>query len=325
MHQRSNSINLQSTTMSSSPVTQTAQLVVADKATKSRQPTLPDKYGKFIQFAYYMMENVLGDEFQMDKAAFLEKIALFGSVGEQQVLIQGFLNGAKDNKKTIKKVISDRKKAEAKANKPPRKSRAKVAAAAEDGAATDAAPAPKRSRKSTKTVVQAANDQLLDDLVQIAAAQTQPAVVQEPVIEMVPEPVVEAVVAVVEEKKPKKKAAAKKTAEPVAAAADEPLNITNELVPETFIATETETQVKEKAAPKRKSQPKKAAAAKTDAHNTPVLEDVVISGTDIEVSPITVDGKTYFMDEMSNLYAHPIPSASSIGKYNPITRKITHN
>jgi len=302
--------------MSSSPVTQTAQLVVADKATKTRQPTLPDKYGKFIQFAYYMMENVLGDEFQMDKAAFLEKIALFGSVGEQQVLVQGFLNGAKDNKKTIKKVISDRKKAEAKANKPPRKSRAKVAAA-EDGAATDAAPAPKRSRKSTKTVVQAANDQLLDDLVQIAAAQTQPAVVQEPVIELVPEPVV----AVVEEKKPKKKAAAKKTAaEPVAA--DEPLNITNELVPETFIATESETPVKEKAAPKRKSQPKKAAAAKTD---TPVLEDVVISGTDIEVSPITIDGKTYFMDESSNLYAHPIPSASSIGKYNPLTRKITHN
>jgi hypothetical protein len=302
----------------SSPVTQIAQVAVADKATKTRQPTLPDKYGKFIQFAYYMMENVLGDEFQMDKAAFLEKIALFGTVAEQQSLVQGFLNGAKDNKKTIKKVISDRKKAEAKANKPARKSRAKVAAATEDGAAV--APAPKRSRKSTKTVIQTANDQLLDDLVQIAAEQTPPAVVAEPVIQLVPEPVVEVVTAVVEEKKPKKKAAAKKpAAEPVAAAAaEETLNITNELVPETFIATEP---VKEKAAPKRKSQPKKA-AAKTDA---PVLEDVVISGTDIEVSPITVDGKTYFMDEMSNLYAHPIPSASSIGKYNPITHKITHN
>ena len=306
--------------MSSSPVTQTAQVVVADKATKTRQPTLPDKYGKFIQFAYYMMENVLGDEFQMDKSAFLEKIALFGSVGEQQSLVQGFLNGAKDTKKTIKKVISDKKKAEAKANKPARKSRAKVAAVEEDG--TAAAPAPKRSRKTTKTVVQAANDQLLDDLVQIAAAQTQPAV-QEPIIELVPEPVPEVVAVVIDEKKPKKKAAAAKkpAAEPVAAA-DEPLNITNELVPETFIATETETPVKEKAASKRKAQPKKATAAKTD---TPVLEDVVISGTDIEVSPITIEGKTYFMDEESNLYAHPIPSASSIGKYNPLTRKITNN
>ena len=134
--------------MSSSPVTQIEQVVVADKATKTRQPTLPDKYGKFIQFAYYMMENVLGDEFQMDKEVYLEKIKLFGNVGEQQVLVQGFLNSAKETKKTIKKLVSDRKKAEAKANKPPRPSRAKAVKA--DGEATAA----KRSRKkATKEVV----------------------------------------------------------------------------------------------------------------------------------------------------------------------------
>ena len=96
--------------MSSSPVTQTNQVVVADKATKTRQPTLPDKYGKFIQFAYYMMENVLGEDFQMDKAAYLEKIQLFGNVGEQQTLVQGFLNRAKETKATIRKMVSDKKK-----------------------------------------------------------------------------------------------------------------------------------------------------------------------------------------------------------------------
>ena len=157
--------------MSSSPVTQTNQVVVADKVTKTRQPTLPDKYGKFIQFAYYMMENVLGDEFQMDKEVYLEKIKLFASVGEQQVLVQGFLNSAKETKKTIKKVVSDRKKAEAKANKPPRPSRAKAvkATANADGEATAA----KRSRKkATKEVVNAA-DELLNDLVQLA--HTEPA------------------------------------------------------------------------------------------------------------------------------------------------------
>ena len=155
----------------SSPVILTEQVVVADKVTKTRQPTLPDKYGKFIQFAYYMMENVLGDEFQMDKAVYLEKIKLFASVGEQQVLVQGFLNSAKDNKKTIKKLVSDRKKAEAKANKPPRPSRAKAvkATANADGEATAA----KRSRKkATKEVVNAA-DELLNDLVQLA--HTEPA------------------------------------------------------------------------------------------------------------------------------------------------------
>ena len=150
----------------SSPVTHTEQVVVADKATKTRQPTLPDKYGKFIQFAYYMMENVLGDDFQMDKEVYLEKIKLFASVGEQQVLVQGFLNSAKDTKKTIKKVISDKKKAEAKANKPPRQSRAKAAAPKADGEVTAA----KRSRKkATKDVT--AQDELLNELVQLARAE----------------------------------------------------------------------------------------------------------------------------------------------------------
>ena len=149
--------------MSSSPVTQIEQVVVADKVTKTRQPTLPDKYGKFIQFAYYMMENVLGNEFQMDKEVYLEKIKLFGNVGEQQVLVQGFLDSAKETKKTIKKVISDRKKAEAKANKPPRPSRAK------------AVNADKPSRKKATKAVANAQDELLNDLVQLA--RTEPVVV----------------------------------------------------------------------------------------------------------------------------------------------------
>jgi hypothetical protein len=156
----------------SSPVTQTNQVVVADKVTKTRQPTLPDKYGKFIQFAYYMMENVLGNDFQMDKEVYLEKIKLFGNVGEQQVLVQGFLNSAKETKKTIKKIVSDRKKAEAKANKPPRPSRAKAVKA--DGEATAA----KRSRKKANKEVVNAADELLNDLVQLA--HTEPVVAAEP-------------------------------------------------------------------------------------------------------------------------------------------------
>jgi hypothetical protein len=173
--------------------------VVADKVTKTRQPTLPDKYGKFIQFAYYMMENVLGDEFQMDKDVYLEKIKLFGSVGEQQVLVQGFLNSAKDTKKTIKKVVSDRKKAEAKANKPPRPSRAKAVKA--DGEATAA----KRSRKKATKEVVNAQDELLNDLVQLA--RSEPVVAAEQAKS--PEKVVAAPVEPV--KTPEKAAAAEKS------------------------------------------------------------------------------------------------------------------
>ena len=180
--------------MSSSPVTQIEQVVV----TKTRQPTLPDKYGKFIQFAYYMMENVLGDEFQMDKEVYLEKIKLFASVGEQQVLVQGFLDSAKDTKKTIKKVVSDRKKAEAKANKPPRQSRAKAVPV--DGEA-------KRSRKKATKAVVNAQDELLNDLVQLARAE--PVVAAAAVQAKSPEPV-----KTPEKEKPAKapKKSAKKTA-----------------------------------------------------------------------------------------------------------------
>jgi hypothetical protein len=186
----------------SSPVTQIEQVVVADKVTKTRQPTLPDKYGKFIQFAYYMMENVLGDEFQMDKAVYLEKIKLFASVSEQQVLVQGFLNSAKENKKTIKKILSDRKKAEAKANKPPRPSRAKAATTNADGEATAA----KRSRKKATKEVVNTEDELLNDLVQLARAEP---VVASPVVAAAAEPV-----KTPEKEKPAKapKKSAKKTA-----------------------------------------------------------------------------------------------------------------
>ena len=200
--------------MSSSPVTQIEQVVVADKVTKTRQPTLPDKYGKFIQFAYYMMENVLGNEFQMDKEVYLEKIKLFASVGEQQVLVQGFLNSAKENKKTIKKVVSDRKKAEAKANKPPRQSRAKAAATTNaDGEATAA----KRSRKKATKEVVNAQDELLNDLVQLARAE--PVVAASPVAVAEPPKSPEKAAAAAEKpaktpKAPKK--AAKKNAEDTA-------------------------------------------------------------------------------------------------------------
>jgi hypothetical protein len=315
----------------SSPIIQTEQTAVVVKATKvsTRQPTLPDKYGKFIQFAYYMMDNVLGDEFQMDKDAFLEKIALFGSVGEQQTLVQGFLNGAKETKGAIKTLLSDRKKALAKANKPPKQSRAKKVVPITDA---NGEVAPKRARKSTpKKGVQAANAQLLDDLVQIAQTQaaepiTPPTVVAEPVVTA---PVV--IAPVVTEEKPVKKAKAKAAKKPTAAepVVEEPaINITNELVAETFVAhPEAEQPVIAKAAaaaPKRKSQPKKAAKQVDQAPGTPVLDDIVIAGTDIEVSVINIDGKSYFMDDVSNLYCHPVPSANSIGKYNPLTRKITY-
>lgn len=278
----------------SSPA-QTAKNVVAKAP---RQPSLPDKYGKFIQFAYYMTENVFGEDFHMDKAAYLEKIMLFGTVEEQQALVQGFLDNVKETKKTIKTVLSDKKKELAKA--------AKIAAAAS---------APKRTRKTTaaKVVVPNAEDNLINELVEIA--QTAENKVETVVV--VQEPVVAATAEVVE-KKPKKKAAAAKTA-PVEEPKEEvQMTITNELVPETFV-TETEPQTK----PKRKPAAKKTKQSTNATTDAAILDDLsVIPNTDIEISPITVGDTTYFMDEFSNVYSYPTPSAKSIGKYNPYTKEV---
>jgi len=208
MHHLQTSYSLLSLTMSS-PAIQTEQPVVATKA--SRQPTLPDKYGKFIQFAYYMMENVLGSDFQMDKDAYLEKIRLFGTVGEQQVLVQGFFDKAKEVKGVIKKRLSDRKKELAKANKPPRQSRSKAKPTADGETA-----APKRSRKKSEKQVVNTQDELLNDLVQLARAETLTiaAVAQpEPVTELPPNTPTKAKVAAVKTPKAPKKAAKSSTQE----------------------------------------------------------------------------------------------------------------
>ena len=164
---------MSSSTIAASPVNVTE--------TKTRKPTLPEKYGKFIQFAYYMMDNIIGMDDLLDddeerkkvREAYFEKIKLFGNVEDQQAMIQGFLDNSKENKKTIRKEIADRKKAVAKEqkdiakalakeNKPARQPRAKKTN--EDGTE----PAVKKSRKKVSNEVNNVQDELLNDLVSLA-------------------------------------------------------------------------------------------------------------------------------------------------------------
>ena len=287
----------------SSPVIQSVP-VVAAKATRTRKPTLPDKYGKFIQFAYYMLDNVLGEDFQMDKDAYLEKIKFFGSVEEQQILIQGFLTNAKENNKTIKKMIAARTKEIANANKPAKQTRTKKAAAA---SGDDAEELPKRARKpSTKKTVQTDETDMLNDLVQQLTLES----VQEPVAAVVTE----------NAKKPKK-ATTKKSKPPPPPEEDYLVAMTDELLPETFVSEREQQAVATK--PKRKTTKKESTNATVDAA---ILTDLTsIPNTDIEITPITFGGVTYFTDKDSQLYAYPVPTAKSIGKYVSETQEVFLN
>lgn len=343
----------------SSPVIQSVP-VVAAKATKTRKPTLPDKYGKFIQFAYYMMDNVLGEDFQMDKDAYLEKIKFFGSVEEQQILIQGFLTNAKENNKTIKKMIAARAKEIANANKPVKQTRTKKAAASGD----DAEELPKRTARkpSTKKTVQADETDLLNDLVQQLTLES----VQEPAEVVVARPTTPRLsdvagtpasvasrptktpntkdrakdiapvtldyggcdddekpvaAAVTETAKKPKKATTKKSKPPPPPEEDYLVAMTDELLPETFVSEREQQAVATK--PKRKTTKKESTNATVDAA---ILTDLTsIPNTDIEITPITFGGVTYFTDKDSQLYAYPVPTAKSIGKYVSETQEVFLN
>jgi len=314
----------------SSPVTQNVSGTAPVVETKARKPTLPEKYGKFVQFAYYMMDNILGDDFEMEKDAYLEKIRLFGSVEEQQTMVQGFLDAAKENKKTIRKVIADRKKAIAKANKPVKQPRAKkttkttttttaAAAAADDdvvandnSATTTTPPAPKRTRKTTtKKEVQNAEEELLNEMVKLTIDASQDNANADPVVET-KEDAKEAPKAAT--KKATKKTLTKKETKkdtPVIPPTEETdgMSVTNELVPEQFV-TELEPEK-----PKRKQ-------AKRTTKKAPTKTTVdTIPETDIKITPVTVSDTTYFKDANSNIYSYPTPTTQPIGTYNSDTNE----
>ena len=87
-----------STTQSSSP------------EKKVRAPALSEKYSKFIQFSYYMMSQMSETE-TFTKEEFLNQVQMFATVEEQQTFIQGFFDNQKDNKKSMRKNLQDKKKA----------------------------------------------------------------------------------------------------------------------------------------------------------------------------------------------------------------------
>ena len=104
----------------------TTSPVVTDTK-KTRAPTLSEKYSKFIQFGYYMMSQ-MQDTDSFTKEEFLNKIEMFATVDEQQTFIQGFLDNQKENKKSMRKDIQERKKAnQPKKVKAPRKTKKETA------------------------------------------------------------------------------------------------------------------------------------------------------------------------------------------------------
>jgi len=149
-------------TVAPEPAVATAELVAEPNATepavtaekKKREPGLPAKYGKFLQFGFYLAESLKDTEgnFTINSYdEFINKLNLFDTVDNQASFVQKFFDQSKDINKSIKKMVANKKKADAKA--------AKLAAK----------PPKKTSKKTTKNnTVEQTNDNFVSEVVSLA-------------------------------------------------------------------------------------------------------------------------------------------------------------
>jgi len=135
---------------------------------KKREPGLPAKYGKFLQFGYYLAEMLKDTEgnFTINSYDdFINKLNLFDTVDNQASFVQKFFDQSKDINKSIKKMVANKKKADAKAAKlaakPPKKTSKKNSKNNTDNTDTD-----------TDTVVD--NDNFVSEVVSLANPNTKP-------------------------------------------------------------------------------------------------------------------------------------------------------
>jgi len=104
--------------------------VITEK--KTRAPSLPAKFGKFIQFGYFLLKTMsqrateAGDA-PIEDAALAEAIHLRDSVADQQAFVQSFFDQSKDINKEIRSLLRAKKAKESKEAKEPKKKRAKKA------------------------------------------------------------------------------------------------------------------------------------------------------------------------------------------------------
>jgi len=138
--------------------------IISTVEKKPRAPRLPEKYGKFLQFAYYFMNkfNETADN-KINETDFLSALKIAGSIDEQLLVVDNFFQNSKENKKNMNKFIKLQKNAST--PKPDRKPRTKKII-------TDAAPAdgepPKRPRKKVTKAVNNTQDELINELVKRA-------------------------------------------------------------------------------------------------------------------------------------------------------------
>ena len=159
------------------------EAVVDTKEKKARAPSLPAKYGKFIQYSYYLIRAINNAALEqngavlVDEDQFITAAHVFDNIATQQAFVASFLEN-KNIAKEMRTHLADKKKAEvvaakaaAKAEKEAEKNAVKAATKAEKDAAKAAAkPAkqPKETKSKAKKTKKAVDPDLVTSLVALA-------------------------------------------------------------------------------------------------------------------------------------------------------------
>lgn len=165
--------------VSSSPVA--SECIALNVEKKVRMPTsLPAKYGKFIQFGYFLMNklNSIGESVEdgevpppvVDEQVFLDKLMVFEPLENQQAFVEEFFKSSKEINQGLRKMVQIRKRELAKASsqkKPKKEKKEKKPKKESEG---EGEPKEKKVR-GKKAKQPTTEDQLVNELVQLATTE----------------------------------------------------------------------------------------------------------------------------------------------------------
>jgi hypothetical protein len=294
----------------SSPVVKNAE------PKKERAPRLTAKFGKFIEFGFFVVNHynqqvAAADDGRtpLDADALYLALQVFGAVPEQQAFVQGFFDQSKDVKKQLRDVV----KQHIKANKPPvqRKPRAKKEPKSEsDSDAAPADPKPKAKRGRKPAVKAEANPDIVAEIVALAQTSEPTPAPKESVkkpkvaIKSAPETKAETKAETKTESKADAKAAAKAAKDAEKAAAK---------------AAKDAEKAASKATPKTaKATPPKPSDPIPPPSNESNDDD---DAEPLQVSILNLNGTQYLLDDNNTVY--DFQSQDPIGKFNPSNQSIS--
>ena len=276
---------------------------------KVRVPTtLPAKYGKFIQFGYFIMNKLNacdGDEDTpplVDEKVFLNKLRIFESLEDQQAFVQEFLDSSKQINDELRKIMLQRKREIAKAakdaDKPKKEKKPRQIKEKKSEDSTEPTQPVEKKSRAKKAKVTSTEDALVNELVQLASGEpTVPPELASPVPSL--------------SKKESAKAAVSVLIAEVPPIAD-PVKETKTKETKPKVAKEEKPKVAKEEKPKavkeskpkvaKEEKPKSAAKEEVKPTVTTVAEEKEEEEEELQVSIFMYEGQQYLIDDLNNVY-----------------------